>query len=35
MLAAYAVTVYRLEEGRIAEIDVYEADQYAVDAFFG
>jgi ketosteroid isomerase-like protein len=26
--------VYRVDDGRIAEIDVYEADQYEVDAFF-
>jgi hypothetical protein len=29
------VNVYRIEGGRIAEIDIYEADQYEVDEFFG
>jgi ketosteroid isomerase-like protein len=27
--------VYRWDEGRIAEIWIFEADQYAVDALFG
>jgi hypothetical protein len=26
--------IYRVLDGRITEIDVYEADQYEVDAFF-
>jgi hypothetical protein len=29
------VNVYRVEAGKIAEIDIYEANQYEVDAFFG
>ena len=27
--------VYRWEDGQIAEIWIFEADQYAVDALFG
>ena len=26
---------YRVEHGRIVEIDIFEADQYEVDEFFG
>jgi ketosteroid isomerase-like protein len=29
------VNVYRVESGRIAEIDIFEANQYEVDEFFG
>ena len=29
------VNVYRVEAGKIVEIDIYEANQYDVDAFFG
>jgi uncharacterized protein (TIGR02246 family) len=29
------VNVYRVRDDRIVEIDVFEADQYDVDAFFG
>ena len=29
------VNVYRIEDGEIAEIDIYEANQYEVDDFFG
>jgi ketosteroid isomerase-like protein len=29
------VNLYRVRDGRIVEIDVFEADQYQVDAFFG
>ena len=29
------VNVYRVHDGSIAEIDIYEANQYEVDAFFG
>lgn len=29
------VNVYRVEDGKIAEIDIFEADQYEVDEFFG
>ena len=28
------VNIYRVEGGKIAEIDIYEADQYEVDEFF-
>ena len=29
------VNLYRVEDGKIAEIDVFEANQYEVDEFFG
>lgn len=29
------VNVYRVESGKIAEIDIFEANQYEVDEFFG
>jgi hypothetical protein len=29
------VNVYRVENGRIVDIDIYEANQYEVDEFFG
>jgi ketosteroid isomerase-like protein len=29
------INVYRVQDGTIAEIDIYEANQYEVDAFFG
>jgi ketosteroid isomerase-like protein len=29
------VNVYRVVDGKIAQIDIYEADQYEVDEFFG
>lgn len=29
------VNVYRVEEGKIVDIDIYEAHQYEVDEFFG
>jgi uncharacterized protein (TIGR02246 family) len=29
------VNVYRVEAGKITEIDIYEANQHEVDAFFG
>ncbi len=29
------VNLYRVEDGKIAEILVYEANQYEVDEFFG
>jgi len=29
------VNVYRIVDGMIAEIDIYEANQYEVDEFFG
>lgn len=29
------INVYRVHDGAIAEIDIYEANQYEVDAFFG
>jgi ketosteroid isomerase-like protein len=29
------VNVYRVRDGRITEIRIFEADQYAVDEFFG
>jgi ketosteroid isomerase-like protein len=29
------VNVYRVHDGQIADIDIYEANQYEVDAFFG
>lgn len=29
------VNVYRIEQGKIVGIDIYEADQYEVDEFFG
>ena len=29
------INVYRVQDGAIAEIDIYEANQYDVDAFFG
>jgi ketosteroid isomerase-like protein len=29
------VNLYQVRDGRIHEIDIYEGDQYAVDAFFG
>jgi hypothetical protein len=29
------VNVYRVEADKIAEIDIFEADQYEVDEFFG
>jgi uncharacterized protein (TIGR02246 family) len=29
------VNLYRVADGKIADIDVYEANQYEVDAFFG
>ncbi len=29
------VNVYRIDAGKIVEIDIYEANQYEVDAFFG
>jgi ketosteroid isomerase-like protein len=29
------VNVYRVDDDKIAEIDIFEADQYQVDEFFG
>jgi ketosteroid isomerase-like protein len=29
------VNLYRVRDGQIVEIEMYEGDQYAVDAFFG
>ena len=29
------VNVYRIRDGKITDIDIFEADQYEVDAFFG
>lgn len=34
-LELHRVNVYRVEFGKITEIDVFEADQYDVDEFFG
>lgn len=34
-LELHRVNVYRVEAGKITEIDVFEADQYDVDEFFG
>ena len=29
------VNVYRVEDGKIVDIDIYEANQYEIDDFFG
>lgn len=29
------VNLYRVEDGKIVDIDIYEANQYEVDEFFG
>jgi hypothetical protein len=29
------VSLYRVTNGQIVDIDIYEANQYEVDAFFG
>jgi hypothetical protein len=34
-LELYRVNVYRVLNGKIAQIDIYEANQYEVDEFFG
>jgi ketosteroid isomerase-like protein len=34
-LELYRVNLYRVVNGKIAEIDIYEANQYEVDEFFG
>jgi ketosteroid isomerase-like protein len=35
VLDSERANVYRVEDGKIAELTVYERDQHAVDAFFG
>ncbi len=34
-LELYRVNVYRVANGKIAQIDIYESNQYEVDEFFG
>jgi hypothetical protein len=34
-LELYRVNMYRVVNSRIAQIDIYEANQYEVDEFFG
>jgi ketosteroid isomerase-like protein len=34
-LELYRVNVYQVVDGKIARIDIYEANQYEVDEFFG
>jgi len=35
LLELSRVNLYTVEDGRITSIDIFEADQYDVDAFFG